>query len=136
MGNMNRIQQFSISIPSTGIEFEYAPRKVKIRLEKQKSSISCLGLEKVQELIENYLDDNKKWIGPKSKVLEWKTTNRRTNQCLPKERVQFHNDDNGYVYALLQLWTNRTIPYEFRLDSTTLQQYKNLCVRDYLGTKI
>ena len=50
-------------------------------------------------------------------------------------KVQFCNDGNG-VYALLQLWTNRTTPYEIRLDSTTLEQCKILCVRDYLGTKI
>ena len=116
MENMSCIQQFNTSIPSKRIEFEYAPRKVKIRMEKQKSSISYLGLEKLQELIETYLVDDKKWVGPKSKTLEWKTRNRRTNQCLPKERVQFYNEDNGDVYALLQLWTNRTIPYEFRLD--------------------
>ena len=136
MENMNRIQQFSTSIPSKRIEFEYAPRKVKIRMEKQKTSISYLGLEKLQELIENYLGDDTKWVGPKCTILEWKTRNRRTNQRLPKERVQVHNEDNGDVYALLQLWTNRTIPYEFRLDSITLQQCKNLCVREYLGTKI
>ena len=61
---MNCIQQFNTSIPSTRIEFEYAPHKVKIRLGKQKCSISYLGLEKLQELIENYLDDKQKWIRP------------------------------------------------------------------------
>ena len=85
MENMNRIQQFSTSIPSKRLEFEYAPRKVKIRMEKQKSSISYLGLEKLQELIENYLVDDKTWVGPKSKILEWKTRNQRTNQCLPRK---------------------------------------------------
>ena len=60
----------------------------------------------------------------------------KNKSMFTKERVQCHNDDNGDVYALLQLWTNRTIPYDFRLDSITLQQCKKVCVREKLGTKI